>query len=720
MKKFIVIVSAVVLLVLFGNILYYQFGFYIDFRPGAAATTKMSTDEDTIYIEEDGKKAPFEIRGVNLGVGIPGKWAADYAIDRETYLRWFSWIQELGANTIRVYTLQSEEFYEAFYEYNQNREEPLYLLHGVWVNDYVQNSHRDAFDEDFQEAWIDDCKKVVDVIHGNRTLRLEGGAGTGRYRWDVSTWVIGYILGVDWEDVTVAYTDHKYPDRNFYQGTYLYTTDGASAFETMLCETGDTMIAYESNRYKEQRLLAFSNSPTTDPFVYPEDVTEYFMKCASIDVEHIQKTDKFLAGQFASYHVYPYYPDYLSYIENAEEMPKENGSRNTYREYLEMLTEHHRIPVVISEYGTSTGRGMAQKDDHTGRNQGDMSEQEQGETLIQCYEDIMASGCAGSCVFSWQDEWFKRTWNTLHAVDLERTPYWNDWQTSGQYFGLLSFEPGEEESVCYVDGDVSEWTEDDLVIRGDDCAASMKYDEKCLYILVYKKDFQPEEEVLYLPIDLTPKSGSTYCENYGIGFERNCDFLAVIDGRENSRLLVQERYEVLRAMYSQELGLGDVYSAPPDKDSPVFKEIDLMLQVSLMPEEGEKRRQAEVYETGKFTYGNGNPKSEDFNSLADFCFGGDYIELRIPWQMLNFADPSQMEIHDDYYEHYGVEYQKIDELYIGIGSAKEKDRRISLEPFALKGWGEEVTYHERRKQSYYILREYWKKLDASGKSGDKK
>ena len=48
--------------------------------------------------------------------------------------------------------------------------------------------------------------------------------------------------------------------------------------------------------------------------------------------------------------------------------------------------------------------------------------------------------------------------------------------------------------------------------------------------------------------------------------------------------------------------------------------------------------------------------------------------------MLNFADPSQMEIHDDYYEHYGVEYQKIDELYIGIGSAKEKDRRISLEP----------------------------------------
>ena len=63
MKKFIVIVSAVVLLVLFGNILYYQFGFYIDFRPGAAATTKMSTDEDTIYIEEDGKRRLLRSEG---------------------------------------------------------------------------------------------------------------------------------------------------------------------------------------------------------------------------------------------------------------------------------------------------------------------------------------------------------------------------------------------------------------------------------------------------------------------------------------------------------------------------------------------------------------------------------------------------------------------------------------------------------------------------------
>ena len=75
----------------------------------------------------------------------------------------------------------------------------------------------------------------------------------------------------------------------------------------------------------------------------------------------------------------------------------------------------------------------------------------------------MNAGSAGSCLFSWQDEWFKRTWNTLYAIDLDNTPYWSDYQTNEQYFGLLTFDPGEEVSVCYVDGDPAEWTQEDVL-----------------------------------------------------------------------------------------------------------------------------------------------------------------------------------------------------------------------------------------------------------------
>ena len=536
MKKFIIAVCAVFLCLFAANYAYYHLGIYIDLQPNAPVTTFMKTDADTIYMERDGEYVPFEIRGVNLGVGIPGEWATDYAIDEQTYLRWFGWIQEMGANTIRVYTILHDDFYNAFSAYNTDRVqqglEPLWLIHGVWVNDYTQNSHRDAYDDDFLQTFLDDCRTVVDILHGKKSLSLGYGLGSGSYRNDVSQWVIGYILGVEWEDVTVAYTNEKYPERTHYSGTYLYTTADASPFEAMLCQVGDKIIEYESARYKQQRLVAFSNWPTTDPFVYPAEITKFFMKCAQVDVEHIKTTDAFLSGHFASYHVYPYYPDYMNYVLNPVKIQAgdsfwddeqnnmtiyqqngipyqealsgdvqtdyydSTGRVNTYYAYLQMLNRHHTIPVVISEYGVSTGRGMAQRDINTNRNQGRMSEQEQGAAIIACYEDIMAAGSAGSCVFTWQDEWFKRTWNTMHAVDLDKTPYWSDYQTNEQYFGLLTFDPGETESVCYVDGETTEWGEADVVLSQPGGSLSMKYDEKFVYFYVEQAGYEPETDTL--------------------------------------------------------------------------------------------------------------------------------------------------------------------------------------------------------------------------------
>lgn len=737
MKKFIITVAVLLLVCLAADTLYYRMGVYIDLRPDAPVTTFTTTDENTIYLDQGDGMEPFTITGVNMGVGIPAHWATDYAIPEETYLRWFAQIQEMGANTLRVYTILHDDFYNAFYKYNQGREEPLYLIHGVWINDYIQYSHRDAYDEEYFDVFLNDCRTVVDLLHGNRKLSLGYGLGSGSYTKDVSPWVLGYILGVEWEDVTVAYTDDKYAGMTPYEGVYLSATADASPFESMLAEVGDSIIAYESARYKQQRLIAFSNWPTTDPFLYPVDLTVFFMKCAQVDVEHIQATPAFLSGQFASYHVYPYYPDYLSYVAQPAVMrtsyatnstvlarlakkigtPYEavldpvtgfydpSGRLNTYYAYLKMLTRHHTMPVVIAEFGVSTGRGMAQRDRFTGRNQGNMSEQEQGEALVECWQDIINAGCAGGCVFTWQDEWFKRTWNTMLAVDLQKTPYWSDYQTNEQYFGLLSFDPGAERSICYVDGDLSEWTADDLLIDSGEYALSAKYDEKFLYFLIYKQGFaEGSGGPVYMPLDVTPKSGSTYCENFDLLFERAADFVLAVDGRDNSRLLVQERYEVLRAMYYHDTHGLDPYLNPPDKNTPLFKPIELILQMDPLMLVDRLQANAETYETGLLTYGNANPEAADYNSLADFIFTGDYIELKLPWQLLNFSDPSNMNVHDDYYEHYGVENLQIDRMYVGIGSGEGRTKMTAL---PLQKWEKTVSAHERLKPSYYILQEYW-------------
>jgi len=692
----------------------------VDFNPKAPVTHFAEVRGKEIWLDRGRGYEPFEIRGVDMGAGIPGKYATEFAIDKETYLRWFRQIQELGANVVRVYTIHHDDFYEAVYEYNHENPEPLYFIHGLWVDDYVQNSHRDAYDDEFLQRFLDDSRILVDVIHGNRAIEAGRGYGSGTYEYDISPWVIGYILGVEWEDVTVVFTNHIQEQNAGYQGTYLQTTEDATAFEAMLARVGDEIIDYESTRYKNQRMVAFSNWPTTDPFTYSEEITRAFLKCAQVDTEHIRTTEEFQSGCFASYHVYPYYPHYLGMMEPEELQVwvREGESiEDAYRLYLRMINEHHTMPVIISEFGVPSSRGMAQLEEHSYRSQGHLSEQEQGRAIIDCWKDIKAAGCSGGIIFTWQDEWFKRTWNTMANVDLTRTPYWSDYQTNEQYFGLLSFDPGKEKSICYNDGDLSEWSEKDIISRGDDLTLSMMYDEKYLYFMVQGTDVA--EKKLYIPIDTTQKSGSRSAVGYPVTFDRAADFIMMIDGKDNSRILVQERYEALKAIFGREVYGKNAYLYVPAADSPVFKEIHLILQMNLSDIIGvqdipsNEYYAAETYETGKLIYGNGCPDQEDFQSISDYCFSedGNAVEIRIPWQLLNFYSPPEMMIHDDYYENYGIEGIRIKEMYAGVGTEATKEP-IALGRCQLDGWGKKVTYHERLKESYDIVKEFWTKGDA--------
>lgn len=707
MKKYIISVIALTALIVSAYIAYYQ-GFYI-IKNKNSSSPIMSTrvEGKTIYLTEEGKERPFEIRGVNLGVGKPGHFAVEYAVTYDEYLRWFSEISEMGANTIRIYTFQNEDFYKAFYDFNTSSENKLYLLHGVWIDDYVQNSHFDAYDAKFINQFIDDIKATVDIVHGRRNKIINSEKALFRYRYDVSPWLLGYLPGVEWEPTLVAYTDHNEAAKAGYNGKYLYTSNDATAFETVLCRAGDALIRYETEKYGQQHLLAFSNWCTSDPIDHPEIIDLAFSKYAEVDPEHILSSDKFGAGQFASYHVYAYYPDYYSVLENKKVLVDSSGNINAYLYYLKLLNKHHSMPVIITEFGMPTSRGCGAVD-HSGsdRNQGGISEHTQALGLVECYNDIMASGCSGGIVFSWQDEWFKRTWNTMENIDLNRTPYWSDYQTNEQYFGILSFDPGESELLCLTDGKINEWKNVAPVCGNDSLNVSMMYDERYIYFRIHCENYKPGKDVIYIPIDTTQKSGSMFSSDPELKFERAADFIITLDGKD-SRVTVQERYDVFRATKDLDSLEESAYINIPDINSSTFNPIRLVLQSDHenAVREAQTAYKMVYYETGVLTEGCGDPESDDFDSMSDFFVSGDEIELRIPWQLLNFADPSRMMIHDDYYENYGVEYQDIDQMYVGV--TKGGSDRTAMSPFNLEGWGVNVTYHERLKESYYALRELW-------------
>jgi len=725
MKKYLIIVTCLILAYIGYNHAFLEEGFYINFGSSKDVTSDFTVVDKAIYLKSEEGLEEFEIRGVDMGTGIPKHWSTDFAITKETYLEWFGLIKEMGANAVRVYTVNSTDFYEALYEYNESNDDPLYLIQGVWVDENVMNSHADGFDEQFIDDFIYDCKRTVDVIHGNRNVQDDEvkNVAKGNFRTDVSQWVIGYIVGVEWESTIVGYTNDENCNNEYalpYEGEYVYTNDDASPFENMLARVGDSIMSYESNKYGNQRLLAFSNWPNTDPFEYNEDIKKYMKKYASIDVEHIHMTDAVISGQFASYHIYPYYPNYINYMEDLSVYGIDDirdyifdGEVHSYEAYLSALAEHHSMPVIISEFGVPSSRGIAAIDTRDGNNHGGISEDEQAEIIVDCYKEIMEAGCAGCCVFSWQDEWFKRAWNTLYATDNKRSAYWSDYQTVEQSFGLMGYDTGYKDN-CYNDGLLLEWDENDLISENDGTELYMHNDEKYVYFRIHDDDMNFEEDTYYIPIDVTPKSGSTTVKNTDLNFDRAADFLITINGTDKSDIKVQKRYEAISSTYSREVYGFDSYLAEntPARDSDEFVNIIMSLQEPVLLIYGEEKQATiSTYVTGKLTYGNGNPSSDEYLSNSDFYYSGNDIEIRIPWGLLNFSDPSLGEIHDDYYDNYGISYLTIKNIYAGALNKNDSDTTVELGEYELITWNENVKVEDYLKASYYSLQEIWTSSD---------
>ncbi|MDL2289198.1 HEAT repeat domain-containing protein [Clostridia bacterium OttesenSCG-928-F22] len=651
----------------------------------------------SIYENSVGWRDLF-VTGVNVGSAKPGYFPGDFGITKEDYLRWFEYISAMNANTIRVYVLQMPEFYQAFKEFNETSEKPLYLIHGVYLNEADISKYQDAYAENglICNTFMQDIRNIVDVIHGNARITPTTGTAGGTYAVDISRYVIGWILGIEWEAEFVNTTNENNPEITSYDGEYVYAED-VTPFEAMLAKAADTAISHEMQQYNEQRPLAMSNWVTSDPLQHPGEPNPEVEDAISVDMNNLHAKDGFEAGFFASYHVYPYYPDLFNY---AKELLQDDPP-NSYRAYIKALNEYHGMPVLISEVGIPASRGIAHENIYSGYNQGNVTEAEQGEMLVSLMGDIYDEGLMGAIVFSWQDEWFKKTWNTQDVDIADRRAYWMDYQTNEQSFGLMAFEPGSKQSVAYVDGDASEWDEKDIITAGDGISLSMKSDEQFLYLLVQADNFG--KETLYLPIDTISGQGNTHYNGVNLGM--GADFLLVLDGKDESTVLVDPYYDVTYYEYAVRGIIMERDPALERTDTSVFVPITLMLSRGIhVPETGEIIPY-KTFDTGKLQYGIANPSLECHNSIADFYAGDGVVEIRIPWLLLNISDPSGKQAVGDLYENGGIAPHPIESIGIGIYT-QSTAQDIARGTYSWEAW-ETPTYHERLKDSYAIVQNFY-------------
>ena len=162
------------------------------------------------------------------------------------------------------------------------------------------------------------------------------------------------------------------------------------------------------------------------------------------------------AGYFASYHVYPYYPDFFTHDKTFQTLKNDRGEIDSYKTYLRRLKEYHgSMPTMITEFGVPASQGIAHKG-LLGRHQGGHDEKRQGEIDAEMFHQIHQEGYAGAILFTWQDEWFKKTWNTMRFDIPDRRAYWYNALTNESFFGLLGMFPGKDD-VLLIDGDASDW-----------------------------------------------------------------------------------------------------------------------------------------------------------------------------------------------------------------------------------------------------------------------
>ncbi len=637
-----------------------------EFCPYSVNSTHLTVWNGREYI-------PINIKGINLGVALPGKFPSELTPSYEMYYEWFQLIRDAGFNTIRLYTLHYPRFYKALRDYNlANPLSPLLIIHGVWLEEELDGYPSDLFY--LNEVFTQEIHDIIDCIHGNNTIEHRYGKAYGAYDADISPWVLAYIIGREVSPFEIETTNEVHSDLTSFNGKYL-SIGNVQASEVFVSSKLDEVIDYENRNYETVRPVSFSSWPTLDPLEHPTEVT------TDEDIEALELAgmdfSKAPAGFFISYHAYPYYPDFIS-KEEAYTIFSDYLGQNSYLGYLTSLKEHYaNMPLIIAEFGVPSSWGVAHYS-HSGMNHGGVDELDQGYCNIRMYDNILEAGCGGGAMFAWIDEWFKRTWIT-DPMDflMNRRILWHNITAAEQNFGLIGFEK--------VDNQYS--------MHETDCSDCQISDvEMCADFSFLKTRFQTKDEfgvddTLWLAIDTYDATlGESVLPN-GRTAQNRAEFVLMITAYK-AELYVTEAYDLYGIWFYNVASEKQLYHSIATDGKP--------WNIVRWKNNEDDNNVQYIGSLGV------NRLNLPLSSLDAVIIKENSVEIRLPWTLLNFVDPSTyLVMHDD---RTTAERELKESDGVAISICYKQEQLNSTKRFLWESWNHAENTSAYLKTSYVVIK----------------
>ena len=618
-------------------------------------------------------------------------------------------------------------------------------MQGIWVE--LPEDHN-FYAATFSRYVQENIENAIDVIYGNASLPERPGYDQGAYTYDISSYTIGFILGREWESCAVKnFNESRGRAIEDFKGEFL-SLRGGTPFEIWIAKVGEFLQAYEYEKYKASHVISAVNWPTLDPLIHPSesrheeellwqgisvrnDICNENEDVESFDAAKIRAQKG--AGFFATYHVYPYYPDFM----NNDYGDKENA----YLAYLQDLKRHHgQQPILVGEFGVPSSREAAHWH-RDGWHHGGHNESRQGEINGWLMKAIYDAGMAGGILFSFYDEWFKKNWLFIESyIPADRKPFWFSLQDAEENYGLIAMYPGYPQKMVSLAGKREEWKEARVLYSkkegssvfnfhdGFDKARelqrlSVQHDEGFLYILLEtagKIDFTAAHYFIGLDTG-SPQDGEFLVPfNAKLISPVGLKFLIHLCGMEKSRILACHSYDKFLNWPKA------VKPVPFHQGSWVMMQNEVNKR--RMSKDGKKFFPAHVFSMSHLRFGSLERNSPHCDSLADFFFNENMVELRIPWGLINFTDPSSKMIlwRDD--KSQTIKTDGIRIIALSYKPARNRLRaentggrnnitdslpqRLSADNVVNYSWSEwkSPVYHSYLKESYYKYKECLSKI----------